>query len=122
MYDDHKTLEQILKKPLLAAPIWLQRMVLNLQWYDCKSKEMYLPDALSRAYLPDTSNPEITDLEQVSTLDFLSITKHKYTESFMMVGTDLFDVESKTYLLTVDFYWKFTEVDRLRDLDRTTIE
>ena len=41
---------------------------------------MYLPDTLSRAYLPDTPNPEITDLEQVSTLDFLSITKHKYAE------------------------------------------
>ena len=67
----------------------------------------------------DTSNTAITDLEQVSTLDFLSITKHKYTESFMMVGTYL---ESKTYLLTVDFYSKFTEVDRLRDLDRATIE
>ena len=41
---------------------------------------MYLPDTLSRAYLPDTPNPEITDLEPVSTLDFLSITKDKYTE------------------------------------------
>ena len=41
---------------------------------------MYLPDTLSRAYLPYTPHPEITDLEPVSTLDFLSITKDKYTE------------------------------------------
>ena len=67
VYNDHKPLEQILKKPLLAAPMRLQRMLLNLQWYDLivkyrKGKEMYLPDTLSRAYLPDTPNPEITDL------------------------------------------------------------
>ena len=46
-----------------------------------KGKEMYLPDTLSRAYLPDTPNPEITDQEPVSILDFPSITKDKYTES-----------------------------------------
>ena len=84
-YNDHKHLEQILKKSLLAAPMQLQRMILNLQGYDltvkyCKGKEMYLPDTLSRAYLPDTPHPEITDLEPVSTLDFLSITKDKHTE------------------------------------------
>ena len=41
---------------------------------------MYLPGTLSRAYLPDTPNPEITDQEPVSTLDFLSITEDKYTD------------------------------------------
>ena len=76
VYNDHKPLEQILKKPLLAAPMRLQRMILNLQWYALTVKyrkgiEMYLRDTLSRAYLPDTPNPEITDLEPVSTLDFL---------------------------------------------------
>ena len=85
VYNDHKPLKQILKKPLLAAPMRVQRMILNLQWYDlivkyCKGRDMYLPDTLSRVYLPETPNPEITDLEQVSTLDFLSITKDKYTE------------------------------------------
>ena len=33
--------------------------------------------------------------------------------SFMMVRSDLFDFESKIYLLTVDYYSKFIEVDRL---------
>ena len=253
VYNDHKPLEQILKKPLPAATMRLQKMILNLQWYDRivkyrKGKEMYLPDTLSRAYLPDTPHPEITDLEPVSTLDFLSITIDKYTElqehtqrelnqlqtttlngwpnvrqevpaslrsywdsrselavcdgiiykgmrivvppslrrqmlnlvheshmgiikckqrarevlywpamnsdieetvknctkcadfqrkqpsepliptetpglPFIMVGTDLFNFESNTYLLTVDYYSKFIEVDRLQDLgSKATIE
>ncbi|PFX27310.1 Uncharacterized protein K02A2.6 [Stylophora pistillata] len=33
-----------------------------------------------------------------------------------MVGTDLFEFESKPYLLTVDYYSKFIEVDRLQDM------
>ena len=42
---------------------------------------------------------------------------------FMMVGTDLFDFESNTYLLTVDYYSKFIEADRLQDLgSKATIE
>ena len=82
LYNDHRPLEQILKKPFLAAPMRLQGMILNFQWYDlivkyCKGKEMYLTDT---AYLPGTPNAEITDLEQVSALDFLSISKDKYTE------------------------------------------
>lgn len=40
-----------------------------------------------------------------------------------MVGADLFEFESKTYLLTVDYYSKFIEVDRLQDLgSKATIE
>ena len=73
------------EEPPLAAQMRVQRTTLNLQWYELivqyhKGKEMYLPDTLSRAYRPDSSNPEISDLKQVSTLDFLSITKDKYTE------------------------------------------
>ena len=42
---------------------------------------------------------------------------------FMMVGTDLFEFESKTYLRTVDYHSKFIEVDRLQDLvSKATIE
>ena len=40
----------------------------------------------------------------------------------LLLDTVLFDFESKTYLLTVDYYSKFIEVDRLRDLNRATIE
>ena len=34
---------------------------------------------------------------------------------FSEVGTDLFEFESRTYLLTVDYYSKFIEVDELLD-------
>ena len=34
---------------------------------------------------------------------------------FYEVGTDLFEFECKTYLLTVDYYSKFNEVDQLSD-------
>ena len=40
----------------------------------------------------------------------------------MLLDTVLFDFDSKTFLLTVDYYSKFIEVDRLRDLNRATIE
>ena len=53
---DHKPLEVILKKPLLAAPKRLQRMMMQLQKYNLRvvykrGSEMYIADTLSRAYL-----------------------------------------------------------------------
>ena len=52
---DHKPLVSITKKPIYSAPKRLQRMLLRLQKYDLelqykKGKEMYIADALSRAY------------------------------------------------------------------------
>ena len=41
---------------------------------------MNLPDTLSRAHLTGPSEPELDNLEQVSALDFLSVTKEKYNE------------------------------------------
>ena len=51
-----KPLESTVKKPLHRAPKRLQRMLLRLQWYDMtlryfKGTEMYIADAMSRAYL-----------------------------------------------------------------------
>ena len=53
---DHKPLENIFKKSILVAPKRLQRMRLRLQKYDLtvvykQGPEMYISDALSRAYL-----------------------------------------------------------------------
>lgn len=53
MEGDHKPLETILKKPLAAAPLRLQPMILQLQKYDinilhCPGKEIPVTDALSR--------------------------------------------------------------------------
>ena len=62
---DHKPLETIFKKQLEKAPARLQNMLLKLQKYNLKvvykkGKEMYIADALSRAYLSDTSPEEET--------------------------------------------------------------
>ena len=56
---DHKPLENIFKKPLLAAPKRLQRMLLRLQKYNLnvtykRGAEMYIADMLSRTSLPET--------------------------------------------------------------------
>ena len=55
---DYKPLESIFKKDLASSPLRLQRMLMQLQCYNLKvtykkGKEMFLADALSRAYLPD---------------------------------------------------------------------
>ena len=63
----------------------LQRMLLHLQWYDLEivyksGKDMQLPDTLSRAYQTHQLSGEEVNLEQVSTLDFISITKKRYVQ------------------------------------------
>ncbi|MES9883587.1 MAG: RNase H-like domain-containing protein [Sedimenticola sp.] len=59
--NDHKPLEAIMKKPLLASPARLQRMRLTLQQYDMDvhyvpGKEVPVADALSRQCLSDTQS------------------------------------------------------------------
>lgn len=96
VYNDHKPLEIIFKKPLLSAPMRLQRMLLSLQWYDLKVSyrkgvEMQLADTLSRAYIPEmqladtlprayipneaSDNPVEADIKFM-----VSITDEKYNE------------------------------------------
>jgi len=65
---DHKPLESIFKKSLLAAPCRLQRMLLRLQRYNLSVSykpgcEMLLADHLSRAAQQEITKPE--DLFQV---------------------------------------------------------
>ena len=84
IYNDHKPLEDIYRKPLLSTPMRIQRMRLRLQWYDItvkyrRGKDMELPDTLSRAQLQD-STPEAGSLECVSMLNFVSVSEQKYTE------------------------------------------
>ena len=82
VFNDHKPLEQIFKKSLLSAPMRIQKMLMRLQWYDLKvcyrkGKEMFISDALSRAYLPNTEqNCEFTD----DSVKMISVSETKYTE------------------------------------------
>ena len=55
--DHHKPLEQIFRKYLLSAPLRIQNMMLEVQWYNIdlryrNGKELYVSDALSRAFIP----------------------------------------------------------------------
>lgn len=65
---DHKPLMSIYKKPLINAPLRLQRMLIKLQNYDIdivykKGTELVIADYLSRNYLPVTQNEITKDIE-----------------------------------------------------------
>ena len=65
---DHKPLESIFKKPLSQCPARIQRMKLNVQKYDLivsykPGRELFLADALSRAYLNETKSNIQDDIE-----------------------------------------------------------
>ncbi|CAC5389960.1 unnamed protein product [Mytilus coruscus] len=84
IHNDHKPLEQIFKKPLLAAPLRIQKMMLKLQWYDIqvcyrKGKDMNISDDLSRAFLPVEHKTEEGDIVQ-DMICMISISKDKYSE------------------------------------------
>jgi hypothetical protein len=84
VYNDHKRLEDIFRKPLLSTPMRIQRMRLCLQWYDLtvkyrRVKDMELPDTLSRAQLPE-NKPEMEGFECISMLNFVSVSEQKYSE------------------------------------------
>lgn len=80
VYNDHKPLEQIFKKPILSVPMRLQKMLLKLQWYDFtfryrKGKDMAAADALSRAFLPN-SEPDL-EIADVKAFDLLSVSRER---------------------------------------------
>lgn len=69
---DHKPLESIFRKPLLAAPMRLQRLQLAVQKYDLKieykpGKLMFVADALSRQYLTETKEELVLEADVNST-------------------------------------------------------
>lgn len=66
---DHKPLEAIFSKPLSSTTPRLQRMLIRLGRYRLHikytpGKEMHIADALSRAYLQDTTSPEEKELAE----------------------------------------------------------
>ena len=79
---DHKPLITIVKKPLNSAPARLQRMLLQLQQYNLefvykKGSELYIADALSRAYITDETHEWHDDYE---VLDLVSISSNRQDE------------------------------------------
>ena len=89
---DHKPLQSIFKKSLLAAPSRLQRMLLRLQRYNLDvqykpESQMYIADHLSRAYLSqqgDQSHDEFQvfalELEEINPLDTVKITSERLVQ------------------------------------------
>ena len=82
---DHKPLVTILNKPLCAAPMRLQKMMLTLYRYNInitykQGKELHIADALSRAYLPETNGGETTQYE-VMTVFPISDTRKKQLQN-----------------------------------------
>ena len=81
---DHRPLEFIFRKPLSQAPPRLQKMLLQLQEYDInlvhkKGKEMYLADALSRAYPPEIIYEDFErDIDSEKSIHLMS--KHSYVK------------------------------------------
>jgi hypothetical protein len=73
---DHKPLEYLLKKPLIASPLRLQRMMLSLQQYDLSvyykpGKTLYIADTLSRA--PGTQTEPEQETSYVHTIQNLPV-------------------------------------------------
>ena len=76
---DHKPLEAIFKKPLSQAPSRLQKMLLQFQVYDItlvykKGLEMYIADALPRAYPPEVIHEQFErDIESEHFIHLMSV-------------------------------------------------
>ena len=92
---DHKPLQYILNRPLHQAPLRLQKMTLTLQRYVLNVKyrpgvELSVADALSRSYLPDTTETLIPDLEvnEVHLTTHLPISPEKYVELQQATAAD----------------------------------
>lgn len=70
--NDHKPLENILRKPLVQTPPRLQRLLLRLQKYDFNfkyvpGKQLIIADTLSRAHLPPTKQQKEEICEEMET-------------------------------------------------------
>ena len=78
---DHKPLVTISSKPIHNAPKRLQRMLLRLQRYDLvitykKGTEMYLADALSRAYPHNSRAQSLDQSEFCHSIEEIDLTRH----------------------------------------------
>lgn len=96
---DHRPLESIFKKSLLAAPCRLQRMLLRLQKYNLAvsykpGNQMFLADHLSRTAQYETTVPEDSfqvfsvDLEKNISMQALKISPERLEQLQRCTGQD----------------------------------
>ena len=95
IYTDHKPLELLFRKPLLSAPMRIQKMMLKLQWYSLKVNyrkgiEMKISGALSRAYLPfqtkdleDSKHSDLVSMITISKIRSIQIYKKEQRQKWM---------------------------------------
>jgi hypothetical protein len=79
---DHKPLEAIMQKPIHAAPMRVQRMILKLQPYEfrliyTKGKDIGLADCLSRLPLAEVGEKSIDEEMMILKIDCLSQLNHE---------------------------------------------
>ncbi|XP_011437820.3 retrovirus-related Pol polyprotein from transposon 297 [Magallana gigas] len=106
---DHKPLETIFKKSLLAAPKRLQRMLLRLQKYNLrvtytKGSELYIADTLSRAFVTDTEyifNAFSQEISQINQSEWIPKISHsRFQQIREMTNSDPVLQTLKTVILT----------------------
>ena len=88
---DHKPLQAIFKKSVLAAPCRLQRMVLRLQCFNLNvtykpGSQMYIADHLSRAYLASQGEEDkefqvfVLEVESLNPMDSLTVSSERLAQ------------------------------------------
>ena len=82
---DHKPLEAILKKPLYQAPVRLQKMIMTIQKYSINvvyspGKQLFIADALSRAFLPEQSDDTLEEKFEINILCNVPISETKLNQ------------------------------------------
>ncbi|XP_060079959.1 uncharacterized protein K02A2.6-like [Ylistrum balloti] len=91
----HRPLQAIFKKPILQTPPRLQRLLLAMQRYDVEvvykpGKLMFLADHLSRAYLKETKEVLVPDLQvnEIHLTAYLPVSPEKYKQLKEATATD----------------------------------
>ena len=130
---DHKPLQSIFRKSILAAPCRLQRMLLRLQRYNLEvnykpGKQMYLADHLSRAQCTDTEDDRLDEfqvfaleVEQLNPFNSIKVSPEKLAQLQMSTSQDTGLQTLKDMVLTgwrnqrsqvpiiIQDYWNYRE-------------
>lgn len=99
VYNDHKPLEIIWKRPIVESPKRLQRILFNLQPYNISihhrpGKQMFLSDALSRisvnqSYIESEEvSSTMDEIENVNQIDSLDISDSLLEEIKLAINED----------------------------------